>query len=134
MKKAHLLSAVILGLTALGVQAAEPEFKKNCAIGMAMKKHIPTDCSVMWNSEKREDVLLRGPNSQRGVPQGHGSQPQESRGVLVAAGSALIRYGRAPLVGCPIDLRRSAGVEPSMRNLAFITTQWIISRAKPKER
>jgi len=51
MKKAHLLSAMILGLTALGVQAAEPEFKKNCTMGMAMKKHILTDCSVMWNSE-----------------------------------------------------------------------------------
>jgi hypothetical protein len=51
MKKAHLLSAVILGLTAVGVHAADPEFKNECTMGLAMKKHIPTDCSVMWKSE-----------------------------------------------------------------------------------
>jgi len=51
MKKAYLLSALIVGLMAGGVQAAEPEFKKECTMGMAMKNHIPTDCSVMWRSE-----------------------------------------------------------------------------------
>lgn len=51
MKKAHLLSAVIVGLMAGGVQAADPEFNKECTMGLAMKKHIPTECSVMWKSE-----------------------------------------------------------------------------------
>ncbi len=51
MKKAHLVTALILGLATAGVQAAEAEFEKNCAMGMAMKKRIPTECSVMWKSE-----------------------------------------------------------------------------------
>ncbi len=41
---------MIVGLLVTGVQAADPEFKNECTMGLAMK-HIPTDCSVMWKSE-----------------------------------------------------------------------------------
>ena len=51
MKNSPLLSAVIVGLMVTGVQAADPEYKNECTMGLAMKKHIPTDCSVMWKSE-----------------------------------------------------------------------------------
>ncbi len=51
MERAHVLSAVIGGFMAAGVYAGDPEFKKECAMGLAMKKHIPTECSVMWKSE-----------------------------------------------------------------------------------
>ncbi|MGH8605963.1 MAG: hypothetical protein ACREX9_00605 [Gammaproteobacteria bacterium] len=43
------LNVVRGGVT--GVQAADPEYKNECTMGLAMKKHIPTDCSVMWKSE-----------------------------------------------------------------------------------
>jgi YHS domain-containing protein len=49
------LSAVIASLMVAGVQAADPaadpEFQNECTMGLATKKHIPTDCSVMWKSE-----------------------------------------------------------------------------------
>lgn len=51
MKNSHLLSAVIVGLMVIGVQAADPEYENECTMGLATKKHIPTDCSVMWKSE-----------------------------------------------------------------------------------
>jgi YHS domain-containing protein len=51
LKNSHLLSAVIVGLMVTGVQAADPEFKKECTMGLAMKEHIPMECSVMWKSE-----------------------------------------------------------------------------------
>jgi YHS domain-containing protein len=51
LKNSHLLSAVIVGLMVTGVQAADPEFKKERTMGLAMKKHISTECSVMWKSE-----------------------------------------------------------------------------------
>jgi len=51
MKSSHLLSAVIVGLMVTGVQAADPEYKNECTMGLATKKHIPTDCSVTWKSE-----------------------------------------------------------------------------------
>lgn len=52
MKRSDLLCAAVLGMIAVAVQAAEPEFNKECAMGLAMKKHIPTDCSVTWTSDK----------------------------------------------------------------------------------
>ena len=53
MKNSHLLSAAIVGLMVTGVQAADPEYKNECTMGLATKKHIPTDCSVTWQSEDR---------------------------------------------------------------------------------
>jgi hypothetical protein len=37
--------AVLLGASSL-LFAAEGEFNKECAMGLAMGQHIPTDCSV----------------------------------------------------------------------------------------
>ena len=52
MKKTYLLlSPVIGGLMAAGVQAADPEYKNECTMALAMKKHISTECSAMWKSE-----------------------------------------------------------------------------------
>ena len=51
MKRSDLLCAAVLGMMAVAVQAAEPEFNKECAMGLAMKKHIPTDCSVTWTAD-----------------------------------------------------------------------------------
>ena len=39
--------AVLLGVSSL-LFAAEGEFNKECAMGLAMGQHIPTDCSVNW--------------------------------------------------------------------------------------
>jgi len=51
MKRSDLLCAAVLGMIAVAVQAAEPEFNKECAMGLAMKKHIPTDRSVTWTAD-----------------------------------------------------------------------------------
>jgi hypothetical protein len=51
MKRSDLLCAAVLGVMAVATQAAEPEFNKECAMGLAMKAHIPTDCSVTWTSD-----------------------------------------------------------------------------------
>lgn len=51
MKRSDLLCAAVLGVMAVAIQAAEPEFNKECAMGLAMKAHIPTDCSVTWTSD-----------------------------------------------------------------------------------
>jgi YHS domain-containing protein len=49
MKK--LLFAAVLGVMSVAVQAADPEFNKECVMGLAMKKHVPTDCSVTWTAD-----------------------------------------------------------------------------------
>ena len=53
MKYIFLTSALILGLSTINAQAAnpEPEFEKACAMGLAAQQHIPTDCSVNWTAE-----------------------------------------------------------------------------------
>lgn len=51
MKRSHLLCAAVLGVITVAAQAADPEFNKECAMGLAMKQHIPTDCSVTWTAD-----------------------------------------------------------------------------------
>jgi hypothetical protein len=43
------IMAVVLGASSL-LFAAEGEFNKECAMGLAMGQHIPTDCSVNWTN------------------------------------------------------------------------------------
>ena len=62
--------AVPLGISFLTF--AEDEFNKECAMGLAMGQHIPTDCSVNWtdpadgktycfSSTKTKDMFLNAP-------------------------------------------------------------------------
>ncbi len=51
MKRSHLLCAAVLGVIAMAAQAADPEFNKECAMGLARNQHIPTDCSVTWTAD-----------------------------------------------------------------------------------
>lgn len=51
MRRLNLFSAIVVGLMATGVQAGEAEFNKECAMGLAMNQHVPTDCSVSWTAE-----------------------------------------------------------------------------------
>ena len=51
MKNAHLLSAVIVGLMVPVRKPPTRSNKNECTMGLATKKHIPTDCSVTWKSE-----------------------------------------------------------------------------------
>ncbi len=51
MKHAIWINSVIALLAAASVHAAEGEFKKDCTMGLAMKQHIATDCSVNWAGE-----------------------------------------------------------------------------------
>jgi hypothetical protein len=59
LKNSHLLSAVIVGLMVTGVQAADPEFKKECTMGLAMKKIHPHGVLGDVEVRERQDVLLR---------------------------------------------------------------------------
>ncbi len=63
--------AVLLGVSSL-LLAAEGEFNKECAMGLAMGQHIPTDCSVNWtdpadgktycfSGTKSKDMFLNAP-------------------------------------------------------------------------
>lgn len=63
--------AALLGVSSL-LFAAEGEFNKECAMGLAMGQHIPTDCSVNWtdpadgktycfSSTKTKDMFLNAP-------------------------------------------------------------------------
>lgn len=63
--------AVLLGVSSL-LFAAEGEFNKECAMGLAKGQHIPTDCSVNWtdpadgktycfSSTKTKDMFLNAP-------------------------------------------------------------------------
>lgn len=71
----RVIQTAILGLL-LGASsllfAAEPEFNKECAMGLAVGQHIPTDCSVNWtdpadgktycfSSSKSKDMFLQAP-------------------------------------------------------------------------
>jgi YHS domain-containing protein len=51
MRKAYLLAAVVVGLLATGARAVEAEFNRECALGLAMQHHVPTDCSVSWTAD-----------------------------------------------------------------------------------
>ncbi|MGH8568737.1 MAG: hypothetical protein ACREXU_12155 [Gammaproteobacteria bacterium] len=51
MKRFDLLYAAVLGVIAVAAQAADPEFHKECVMGLAMKQHVPTDCSVTWTAD-----------------------------------------------------------------------------------
>ncbi len=51
MKKSNLVCAVVLAVSAVAAPAVEPEFNGECAMGLAMKKHVPTDCSVAWTAD-----------------------------------------------------------------------------------
>ena len=51
MKRSYLLCAAVLGVITVAAQAADPEFNKECAMGLATKQHIPTDCSVIWTAD-----------------------------------------------------------------------------------
>lgn len=63
--------AVLLGASSL-LFAAEGEFNKECAMGLAMGQHFPTDCSVNWtnpadgktycfSSTQTRDMFLNAP-------------------------------------------------------------------------
>ncbi len=51
MKKSQLLCAAVFGVIAVAAQAAEPEFNKECVMGLAKNMHVPTDCSVTWTAD-----------------------------------------------------------------------------------
>jgi YHS domain-containing protein len=49
------LSRCLLLVSALGVlspvSATEPEFGKQCALGMSLGNSVPTECSVTWTAQ-----------------------------------------------------------------------------------
>ena len=48
-----------------GAQAADPEYKNECTMGLATKKHIPTDCSVTWKSENGKTYCFGNEEAKR---------------------------------------------------------------------
>jgi len=48
MHKPTFLTGLVMMIVAAGVQAAQGEFGNRCTMGLAMHKHVPTDCSVNW--------------------------------------------------------------------------------------
>ena len=51
MKKMCILATIFLTSISTGAIAADGEFNKECALGLAMNHHVTTDCSVKWTSE-----------------------------------------------------------------------------------
>jgi len=68
-----LLCAAVLGLVAVAVQAAEPEFNKECAMGLAMKKPSPPTArspgpptrarSIASGTEEARKEFLKAPDT-----------------------------------------------------------------------
>lgn len=51
MKNFFRAGVMSLSLIAAQALAADPEFNKECALGLAAGMHVPTDCSVSWTAE-----------------------------------------------------------------------------------
>lgn len=51
MKTINLLALLFLAWISASVSAADGEFNKECALGLAMNHHVPTDCSVKWTAD-----------------------------------------------------------------------------------
>lgn len=51
MRKPTFLIGLVMIIAAAYVQAVEGEFGNQCTMGLAMQKHVPTDCSANWAGE-----------------------------------------------------------------------------------
>ncbi len=51
MRTANWLTTLLVSAAMSSVLAAESEFGSDCAMGLAAKLHVATDCSIHWVSE-----------------------------------------------------------------------------------
>ncbi len=80
MRKPTFLIGLAMISAAAGVQAVEGEFCTQCTMGLAMQKHVSTDCSVNWigdngktycfSNEEAKGMFLKDPEGNLKKAQG----------------------------------------------------------------
>jgi hypothetical protein len=85
-------------MIAVAVQATEPEFNKECAMGLAMKKAHPHRLLGHLDGGQRQGLLLLERGRQVRVPEGTGGPYRRGRDLLFTLDGSITgsRQGLGP--------------------------------------